>query len=71
MLISLFSLLPKVAISQSHKVQVLPFDTSVLVEEKDIKGSKGIRMQQIGNRKEVLIRFEVSRVSLVDSNQSV
>ena len=42
------------------KAQILTFDTSVLVEEKDMKGSKVIRVQQIGNRKEHCLRFDVS-----------
>ena len=45
---------------QIGKAQVLTFDTSVLVEEKDMKGSKIIRIQQIGNRKEHCLRFEVN-----------
>ena len=41
------------------KAQVLTFDTSVLVEEKEHRGVNAIRMQQIGNKKEHCIRFEV------------
>ena len=45
------------------KAQVLTFDTSVLVEEKEHRGFNAIRLQQIGNKKEHCIRFDV-RLSL-------
>ena len=39
----------------------LPFyDPPLLVEEKEIKEMKIIRLQQIGNKKEYIVRFEVS-----------
>lgn len=42
------------------KGQHLPFySPPLLVEEKDIKEHCAIRMQQIGNKKEYVIRFEV------------
>ena len=42
------------------KAQVLTFDTSVLVDEKEHRGMHAIRLQQIGNKKEHCIRFDVS-----------
>lgn len=48
------------AISQSQKVQVLAFDTAVLVEDKELKGARVIRLQQIGSKKESYLRFDVS-----------
>ena len=41
------------------KATVLPFDMSILVEEKEYRGLNCIRLQQIGNKKEHWIRFEV------------
>lgn len=43
-----------------HKSQVLAFDIAVLVEEKIHKGGKVLRLQPIGSKKEMTIRFEVS-----------
>jgi len=51
------------SLMHAAKAQILTFDTSVLVEEKDMKGSKVIRVQQIGNRKEHCLRFDVSFLS--------
>jgi len=45
------------------KGQSLPFFAPpLLVEEKTVKDFKVIRMQQIGNKKEYIIKFEVSQV---------
>ena len=51
---------PLLSVQQIGRAQVLTFDTSVLVEEKDVKGAKIIRIQQIGSRKEHCLRFEVN-----------
>lgn len=42
------------------KANVLAFDTSVLVEEKEYRGQNCIRLQQVGSKKEHWIRFDVS-----------
>lgn len=42
------------------KANVFAFDTSVLVEEKEYRGQNCIRLQQVGNKKEHWIRFDVS-----------
>ena len=44
------------------KANVLAFDTSVLVEEKEYRGLNCIRLQQVGNKKEHWVRFEVSSI---------
>ena len=36
------------------------YDPPLLVEEKEVKDMKILRLQQIGNKKEYIIRFEVS-----------
>ena len=41
------------------KAQVLTFDTSVLVDEKEHRGMNAIRLHQMGNKKEHCIRFDV------------
>ena len=42
------------------KGQSLPFySPPLLVEEKEVKEQHVIRLQQIGNKKEYIIRFEV------------
>lgn len=46
---------------QSPKAQVLTFDAPTLVEEKENKGSKVLRVQAVGSKKEHCLRFDVSR----------
>jgi hypothetical protein len=38
------------------------YDPPLLVEEKEKQDMKFLRMQQLGNKKEYIIRFEVRRV---------
>ncbi len=48
------------------KGQSLPFfSPPLLVEEKAMKDFKVIRMQQIGNKKEYIVKFEVSVLCFV------
>jgi beta-adrenergic-receptor kinase len=48
------------SIVSTNKANVLAFDMSVLIEEKEYRGLNCIRLQQVGSRKEHWIRFEVS-----------
>ncbi len=41
----------------------LPFyDPPLLLEERDGKEAKMIRLQQIGNKKEIFVRFEARKI---------
>lgn len=45
-------------IAQMPRANVLPFDTSTLVDEKEQKGLPAIRIQPIGSRKDHTLRFD-------------
>ena len=46
------------SMSKGHSLPF--FDPPLLIEEKDIKDVKILRLQQIGSKKEHIVRFEVS-----------
>ena len=50
------SLLPQ----QMSKASCITFDGSVLVENKQLKGTEVLRVQPIGSRKEFIFKFDVS-----------
>ena len=50
------SLLPQ----QMSKASCIAFDGSVLVENKQLKGTEVLRIQPIGSRKEFIFKFDVS-----------
>ena len=50
------------SVQQMVKAQVLAFDGPVLITEKENKSVKSVSVQQVGNKKDHLIRFDVSRV---------